>query len=77
MKFFKTIGLLTLLMLITTGCVSKYPDYGNFGGKDVDFSYAVEGNEYALDFYVVSTIQFTNTSAKTGNVTWDFGDGTT
>ena len=77
MKFFKTIGLLTLLMLITTGCVSKDPDYGNFGGKDVDFSYAVEGNEYALDFYVVSTIQFTNTSAKTGNVTWDFGDGTT
>lgn len=77
MKFFKTIGLLTLLMLITTGCVSKDPDYGNFGGKDVDFSYAVEGNEYALDFYVVSTIQFTNTSAKTGKVTWDFGDGTT
>lgn len=38
MKFFKTIGLLTLLMLITTGCVSKDPDYGNFGGKDVDFS---------------------------------------
>ena len=33
--------------------------------------------EYALDYYVVSTIQFTNTSAKTGNVTWDFGDGTT
>ena len=30
-----------------------------------------------MDYYVVSTIQFTNTSAKTGKLTWDFGDGQT
>ena len=43
----------------------------------MDFTYQVDGDEYALDFYVVSTVQFTNTSSKSGNVTWDFGDGQT
>lgn len=58
-------------------CVDKEPSYGNFPGKDVDFTYNVDGNEYTLDFYVVSTFQFNNTSSKTGAVTWDFGDGST
>ena len=77
MKFLKNIGLLTLLILIMAACVDKEPTYGNFSGKDVDFTYNVDGDQYALDFYVVSTIQFNNTSAKSGNVTWDFGDGST
>lgn len=77
MRFIKTIGILALLMLAVTSCVEKDPVYGNFPGKDVDFTYNVDGNEYILDFYVVSTIQFNNTSAKTGAITWDFGDGTT
>lgn len=76
MKFFKNIGLLTMLMLLMVACVDKEPNYGNFAGKDVDFNYHVDGDQYALDFYVVSTVQFNNTSAKTGAVTWDFGDGT-
>lgn len=62
-------------MLAMAACVDKEPSYGNFPGKDVDFTYNVDGNEYTLDFYVVSTIQFNNTSSKTGAVTWDFGDG--
>jgi len=62
-------------MLAMAACVEKDPSYGNFPGKDVDFTYNVDGNEYTLDFYVVSTIQFNNTSSKTGAVTWDFGDG--
>lgn len=77
MKLLKNIGLLTLLMLAVASCVDKEPAYGNFPGKDVDFTYNVDGDEYTLDFYVVSTFQFNNTSAKSGAATWDFGDGTT
>ncbi len=77
MRIFKNMGLMALLMLVMSACVEKDPDYGNFSGKDVDFTYNVDGSEYTLDFYVVSTIQFNNTSAKTGAVTWDFGDGNT
>lgn len=64
-------------MLAMASCVDKEPAYGNFPGKDVDFTYNVDGDEYTLDFYVVSTFQFNNTSAKSGSVTWDFGDGST
>jgi hypothetical protein len=77
MKLFKNIGLLVLTLLAFSACTDKTPDYGNFPSKDVDFTYNVQGNEYTLDFYVVSTIQFTNTSSKSGSVSWDFGDGTT
>jgi len=78
MKIIKNIAALALLIIaVMTSCVDKTPDYGNFSSKDVDFTYTVEGSEYTLDFYVVSTIQFTNTSSKSGSVTWDFGDGYT
>ena len=77
MKIFRNIALMTLVVLSLASCVEKEPVYGNFGGKDVDFTYNVDGDEYTLDFYVVSTIKFNNTSSKSGNVTWDFGDGTT
>lgn len=77
MKLFKNIGLLAVLMLLMVSCIDKTPDYGNFPTKDVDFTYNVDGDQFLLDFYVVSTIQFTNTSAKPGAVTWDFGDGET
>ena len=77
MKIFKKIALMTLLVFSLTSCIEKEPVYGNFGGKDVDFTYNVDGDEYTLDFYVVSTIKFNNISEKSGNVTWDFGDGTT
>ena len=77
MKIFKKIALMTLLVFSLTSCIEKEPAYGNFGGKDVDFTYNVDGDEYTLDFYVVSTIKFNNISEKSGNVTWDFGDGTT
>ena len=77
MKIFKNIALMTLMVLALASCIEKEPVYGNFGGKDVDFTYNVDGDEYTLDFYVVSNIKFNNTSEKSGNVTWDFGDGTT
>ena len=66
-----------MLAVFTFSCIEKEPDYQNFKGKDVDFVFAVSGNEYQRDFYYVSTLQFTNTSAKSGAVTWDFGDGST
>lgn len=77
MKFIKNISLLFLLGLTMVACVDKTPDYGNFPSKDVDFTYSVDGDEFTLDFYVVSTIQFNNTSVKPGAVSWDFGDGNT
>lgn len=58
-------------------CIDKTPDYGNFPSSDVDFTYNVDGDQFVLDFYVVSTIKFNNTSAKSGAVSWDFGDGNT
>ena len=67
---------MALMVLSMFSCVEKEPVYGNFPGKDVDFTYNVDGDEYTLDFYVVSTIKFNNTSSKSGSVTWDFGDGT-
>lgn len=75
--FSKIIPLVAVMLIGLTACVEKEPDYSNFDSADVDFTYNVEGEEYTLDFYVVSTIQFNNTSSKSGNVSWDFGDGTT
>ncbi len=77
MKLFKKIGLFFVAALALSSCVDKDPDYKTFPSADVDFTYSVAGDQFAIDYYVVSTIQFNNTSVKTGNVTWDFGDGTT
>lgn len=68
---------IAILALIASACVESTPDYQNFPTKDVDFSFAVEGDAYTTDFYYVSTLQFTNTSSKSGAVKWDFGDGST
>ena len=77
MKFLKHISLFAVAVVALVACTDKTPDYGNFPTRDVDFTYNVDGDQYTLDFYVVSTIQFNNTSSKSGAVTWDFGDGTT
>lgn len=66
-----------MLAVFAVSCVEKEPDYRDFPGKDVDFIFCVDGDEYETDYYYVSTLKFTNTSAKSGAVTWDFGDGTT
>ena len=76
MKTFNKIAFLALMAVMAVSCIDKTPDYGNFATKDVDFTYRVDDDRYGLDFYVVSTVEFTNTSSKTGSVTWDFGDGT-
>ncbi len=76
-NIFHKFGLLAVMMLLLGACTDKDPAYGNFPTKDVDFTYNVDGDQYQLDFYVVSTIQFNNTSSKSGAVTWDFGDGST
>lgn len=77
MKLFNKIGLFCISALALTACVDKDPDYKDFPDPDVDFTYNVDGDQFTLDYYVVSTIQFNNTSVKTGAVTWDFGDGQT
>ena len=79
MKFINKLlfAAVTACTLTLTACVDKDPDFQVFGGDDVDFTYNVEGDEYALDYYVVTPVQFNHTSAKTGTLHWDFGDGTT
>ena len=67
---------MALVALLAVSCVDKTPDYDNFPTRDVDFTYRVDDDRYGLDFYVVSTVEFTNTSSKSGAVSWDFGDGT-
>lgn len=62
-------------VLALYGCKDAEPSFQQYPNSDVDFTYNISGDEYTLDYYVVSTIQFNNTSSKTGAVTWDFGDG--
>ncbi|MGM9860321.1 MAG: PKD domain-containing protein [Muribaculaceae bacterium] len=77
MKIFNKIAVAALAMFSLAACSENYVDPGYYPSADVDFTYNVDGDQYTLDYYVVSTIQFNNTSAKTGNFVWDFGDGTT
>lgn len=71
------LGVSAIAMAGLASCGDEIPNEAYFTGADVDFNYNVEGDQYKLDYYVVSTIQFNNTSAKTGSMHWDFGDGTT
>ncbi|MDE7154041.1 MAG: PKD domain-containing protein [Muribaculaceae bacterium] len=77
MNFINKLAIFGLGVFALTSCVDKEAEYQVFPDPDVDFSYEVAGDEYTLDYYVVSHIQFNNKSAKTGTFTWDFGDGTT
>lgn len=70
------VGAVAAMSLGVTGCSDDTPDYSHFPSKDVDFTYNVDGEEYTLDYYVVSHIRFNNTSSKAGAAHWDFGDGT-
>lgn len=76
MKKIKNIILLSLILFSVVSCVDNEPTFENFPDNDVAFSYKING-DYALDYLVGSTVQFTNESAKSGALTWDFGDGTT
>ena len=76
MKFLNKLGLLALFAFAMSACVDQDPDIQTFPNPDVDFTYEVAGGDsadYKLDYYVVSHIQFNNTSSKTGNISWDFG----
>ena len=80
MKKFNKLALLGVSAIAMAGLVScgdEIPTEQYMPGADVDFNYNVDGDEYTLDYYVVSTIQFNNTSSKSGTLHWDFGDGAT
>ena len=73
MKLLNKISALVLFAFAMVACVDQDPEIQTFPDPDVDFTYQVADSTYTLDYYVVSHIQFNNTSAKTGNVTWNFG----
>lgn len=78
MKKLNKIALLSISAIAMAGlasCGDEIPTEQYMPSADVDFNYHVEGDQYKLDYYVVSTIQFNNTSSKSGSVHWDFGDG--
>lgn len=77
MKIFNKIAIAALTVFTMSACSEKYVDPVHYDSADVDFTYNVDGDQYLLDYYVVSTVKFNNTSAKTGSFVWDFGDGTT
>lgn len=77
MKYINKIALFALGIAALASCSENAPSYSEFPDPDVNFTYNVDGDQYSLDYYVVSTIKFNNTSAKQGNFVWDFGDGTT
>lgn len=77
MKFINKLFIALAASLSLTACVDKDPDFQVFEDDDVDFTYNVDGDEYALDYYVVTPVQFNNKSTKSGKISWDFGDGTT
>lgn len=77
MNLFKYMAAGLAAGLLFVGCVDKDPEEHFFPNPEVDFTYNVDGDEYQYDYYVVSTVQFNNTSSASGNFTWDFGDGTT
>ena len=77
MRNFKKLCLMVAVSFASVACVDNDPEIQTFPNPDVDFTYSVSGEEYLVDYYVVSSIQFTNISEKTGTVTWNFGDGNT
>lgn len=76
MKLLNKLGILGLFAISMVACEDQDPEAQIFPDPDVDFSYCVAGEQYTLDYYVVSNIQFTNTSAKEGNLTWSFAADT-
>ena len=77
MKLINKFAIFALGAAARASCSHDYDTSNYYSPADVDFTYEVDGEEYTLDFYVVSTIKFNNISAKTGSYKWDFGDGTT
>lgn len=77
MKLINKFAIFALGAAAMASCSHDYDTSNYYSPADVDFTYEVDGEEYTLDFYVVSTIKFNNISAKTGSYKWDFGDGTT
>ena len=77
MRNLKKYGFMVAMAFAAVACVDQDPEIQDFPASDVDFTYNVSGEEYLVDYYVVSSIQFTNISEKTGAVTWNFGDGNT
>ena len=65
-----------LLPIMITSCVDNIPKEETLPSDAVSFNYRIVG-DYSLDYYVGSTILFTSTSPTAGELTWDFGDGTT
>lgn len=74
-KFVSNIIITLFISLFTISCVDHVPKVEELPNPDVAFHYSVIDDEYQLDYYVGATVQFTSTSAVSGNCVWDFGDG--
>lgn len=75
MKNIFKICMIAAMPLLAASCIDNVPAVEDLPRDPVSFEYVING-DYELDFYVGSTITFTNTSATAGEAVWDFGDGT-
>lgn len=76
-KINNILSIVITFLLLASSCSESDPKIEDFESDKVAFNYAVQGDEYQLDYFIRSTIAFTNTSEATGVYSWDFGDGTT
>lgn len=67
---------ISLLGLISYGCIDNVPEIEDLPSAAVAFTYEVVDDVYQLDYYVGATIEFTSISALEGECVWDFGDNT-
>ena len=74
MKHILKICMIAAMPLLAVSCFDNVPTVEDLPRDPVSFEYVING-DYNLDFYVGSTITFTNTSSQTGEAVWDFGDG--
>ena len=54
MKLLNKLGILGLFAISMVACEDQDPEAQIFPDPDVDFSYCVAGEQYTLDYYVVS-----------------------
>lgn len=69
------ICMIAAMPLLAASCIDNVPAVEDLPRDPVSFEYVING-DYPLDFYVGSTITFTNTSPTQGEAKWEFGDGT-
>ena len=75
-KYIKQYLLLAFIAVFAVSCFDNVPSENELPRPPLAFTYrVVDADDYRIDFYVYSMIEFINESYVTGTATWNFGDG--